>query len=89
MISLEEKAFKWMQENKESVQLFYKFAIHACRNANLIGAKCVSERVRFESMTAWRGKYKWNNNYTAYVARQFIKDYPQYAGKIRFREVAR
>ena len=89
MSEINEKAEAWIAENKESVALFYLFAEQACRSHNKVGAKAISERIRWESMTAWRGKYKWNNNFTAYVARQFIKMYPQHAGKIIFREVAK
>ena len=84
---LKERAEAWMRENPECINMFYRFAVQACRKSQRIGAKMIAERVRWQSKVIFDGKYKWNNSYTAYVVREFIRDYPQYEKKFQFRAV--
>lgn len=54
------------------------------------GVKMLAERVRWEVWTTWEqdsAGYKFNNDYTAYVARDLIAKYPAMAELIETRVV--
>lgn len=50
------------------------------------GAKCIMEKIRYDTIIRGNGDYKINNNYTAGYARKFAKEYLQYKDFFEFRE---
>lgn len=84
----EQKANIWMSENPEAYELFEKFALQMCWNNQRFGAKMVAERVRWETKLMGKDKdgFKWNNNYTAYVARKFMKNHSAFNHLINVRK---
>lgn len=72
---------EYHQENPFIYEEFKRFSLQLVNNGHTkIGAKQVAERIRWESMTQKKGKFKFNNNYTADYARKFESDFPQYNG---------
>jgi hypothetical protein len=85
-----EAAFqRFHRENPHVYELFKRFAfeaIHSGRSA--LGAKALWERMRwYASFETTDQQFKLCNNHTAYYARMFMRDFPQYDGFFRTREV--
>ena len=70
---------EYISENPMAWELFQSFtkqAIGAGRRR--IGAKMIAERIRWETYLRKTGDFKFNNNYTAGMARKFMAENPQY-----------
>ena len=82
MSLLEDKFKKYHKENPHVYELFKKFAGVAIEKGHdKIASKLIFERIRWEvSIETVGDKFKLNNNYTAYYARMFMKDYPEHTG---------
>lgn len=82
-IATRESAFqRHHAESPEIYEWFCRFTLEKIhKGAKHVGAKAVWERLRFESPVREDGSpYKLNNNFTAFYARLFMQDHPQYAG---------
>lgn len=81
---------EWCRKNPRALDLFLRFAREALRAGRPFGVKALAERVRWETSVRWgrdRSGFKWNNNYTAYLARDLVRAEPQLAGLIELRRV--
>ena len=84
----EEKARIWMAENPRAYRLFDKYASQAAATGQKFGAKLIAEQIRWQCFLAkGNERFKFNNNYTAYVARKWAANNPHYAHLLNFREV--
>ena len=71
----------YIADNPKAWALFVKFTQEAiAAGRKTIGAKMIAERIRWETMLRKNGDYKFNNNYTAGMARRFMEQYPQHDG---------
>lgn len=74
------------RDNPQVYALFVRFALQAAGRRSHFGAKAVFERMRWHAAFDVTGdEFKVNNNYTAFYARLFERDYPQHAGFFRQR----
>ena len=73
------KTIKYDIENPEIWQGF-KEAAFALINSGVkhYGSKAIFEHLRYETAIKGNDQFKINNNYTAYYARKFARDYPQF-----------
>jgi hypothetical protein len=72
---------EYHEENPSIYEEFKKFSFQLIQSGHSkIGAKQVAERIRWETMTQKKGKFKFNNNYTADYARKFEADHPEHIG---------
>lgn len=82
----EAKAMLWLEECPEAYEMFDKFAkelVYA--GVRKAGSKAIAERCRWQSMISRKGKFKWNNNYTRFVAKLWCERNPRYASLFSFR----
>ncbi len=88
LFDLHESAFEaYHRDSPEVYEAFVKFTMEAIRAGRKhIGAKMIAERLRYESMVTGKDKFKINNNYPAYYARMFERDYPMHKGLFEFRK---
>jgi len=75
----------WMDENPEAYELFDRFAQQMATTRRKFGAKLVAERIRWECRLRRDGEFKWNNNYTTYVAHKWAEHNPHLADLLEFR----
>lgn len=88
MRSYQSEAMEWIESNPEGFAAFERFAREAiAAGAKRIGAKFLAERVRWETTVVRRGKWKLNNNHTAYIARELALRHPEIGELMSFREV--
>lgn len=66
-----EKFIEWFDENQSTWQAFKTYSKQAIASGKKLGAKAVSERVRWYAEIESNNEYKVNNNYVAYMARLF------------------
>ena len=76
------------KENPQVYEAFKKFTFQAIRHGKKnLGSKMVFERIRwYTAVEARSDSFKLNNNYHAYYARKFMKEYPEYKGFFRTRK---
>ncbi len=80
-MTLEDKFVEFHVKNPDVYALFKKFAFEALKaGRKRLSTKLIIERIRWESYikTQQTDEFKINNNHTAYYARLFMEDYPQY-----------
>lgn len=79
----------WKVQNPHVVEMFFRFADEAWESGvRPIGAKLITERLRWETVMASKGDpFKINNNFTAYLAREYVKAKPDRISLFEFREV--
>ena len=84
---MREECGKFHARNPEVWRLFERFALEKIRLGFAhYGAKAVLERVRWEyAEGGHEPELKVNNNFPAFYARRFAREYPQYAGFFRTR----
>ena len=83
---IERAAIVWMDENPRAMRLFERLALEAAKQGNKFGMKHLVERVRWEMlMGARKGRFKLNNNHTAYIARELIRRRPRLAHFLELR----
>lgn len=89
MNDLEGDFLIWAARNPNIVGLFFRFADQAWDSGRrTLGAKLIVERIRWETMVESQGDdFKVNNNYTAYLARMYVRQKPDRSKLFRFREV--
>ena len=70
---------EYIKENSMAWDLFKSFTKQAVAAGNKrVGAKMIAERIRWETYIRKTGDFKFNNNYTAGMARKFMSETPQY-----------
>ena len=70
---------EYINENPVAWDLFNSFTKQAIlAGRDRIGAKMIAERIRWETYLRKTGDFKFNNNYTAGMARKFMAENPQY-----------
>jgi hypothetical protein len=85
---LHEATERWIAENPASYKLFSRFALELARaRPGKFGIALIAERVRWEVNVKWRGEFKVNNSYRAYLARRLVKDHPELEGRFEMRMV--
>lgn len=84
--SLRDKAENWIEENPHVYKMFERFALDMYRIRKPFSAKFLAERVRWECVFYYDEDFKINNNYTAYIARKLVSDYPELKAYIKLRE---
>lgn len=84
---LEQLAIDYVAECPEAWRMFCRFTFHAVEaGRQRIGAKLIAERIRWETMIGQgREPFKLNNSIVAYLARAFVRAYPQHANVFAFR----
>ena len=83
---LREKSEKWIEENPKAFSMLKEFALHMASRERPFGMKLLIERARWEWMVTTKGDLKFNNNYTAYVARAIVQAHPEIGEFLRFRK---
>ena len=72
------------QYHKDNPQIYMKFkklALHLINKGRKhYGAKAIFEVIRYNTVIEGNDDFKVNNNYTAFYARLFEQDHPQYGG---------
>ena len=92
MNDLEASFLIWAARNPGVVGLFFKFADLAWDSGRRpFGAKMIVERIRWEMATRKDSHedFKINNNYTAYLARMYVRRNPERDSLFKFRETRR
>ena len=87
--SIQEKFEEFDRANPKVWGLFVQFAFRAInRGFNHYGAKTIFEAIRYYTdVHTTDPEFKLNNNYTAYYARKFMAEYPDYDGFFETRKV--
>lgn len=84
---LETHAKAYIANNPKVTQMFNRFALELIQAGRRhLGAKMIFERMRYETALKDDTEFKLNNNFVAYLARNFMKIYPQYEGYFETRE---
>lgn len=86
--NIHETAFEaYHRDNPPVYEAFVRFTMQAIRAGRKhVGSKDVVEKIRFESAVSEKNsEFKINNNFTPFLARKFMKDYPRYAGIFQLR----
>ena len=91
MRNLTERFEKWDAMNPHFYTMFKKFTFEAINKGHTkLSAWLVSNRIRWETTIVTKGEpYKISNDFIALYARKFMKDYPEYEGFFRTKEMKR
>lgn len=86
----EPRFWEYHRANPQVYELFKRFTFEKInRGAQHLGASAVAERIRWETSLNTEGdEFKINNNYRAYYARLFMRDFPEHEGFFRVRRSA-
>lgn len=80
-MSQKEKFEQYHKDNKHVYEGFKRYAMQLINSGRTrLSSKLIYERLRWESALRGNDEYKLNNNYTAYHARMFMDELPQYDG---------
>lgn len=78
----------WKAENREVVKAFFRYADFAAKHGKKFGAGLIWERMRWDRHFATEGdEYKCNNNWRAYLMRDWIKARPHWAHLVETRKL--
>jgi hypothetical protein len=74
-------------ENPHVYQLVCRFALEAIRAGRRhYGMKAIIERARWHTLVETHGdEWRFNNNWTSFYARLFVRDHPEHAGFFELR----
>jgi hypothetical protein len=89
-VSTVEKRFhNFHLENPHVYDMFIRFATQALTvGMNRISSKFIINRIRWEAMVTTAGEnFKIDDRFTAWYARQFVKDFPEYSDRIEMRTI--
>jgi len=83
---------KWWEYHKNNPQVYALFCSFTWqlieRGHKNYSAKAVFERIRWHTDVETKGEpFKLSNNHTAYYARLFMHDFPEYQGFFRTKEI--
>ena len=74
----------------ENPRVWYAFRAVTLRMINSgfehYGAKAIWEYIRFNFAMETKGEFKLNNNYTAFYARKFEREFPEHKGFFELRK---
>jgi len=87
---LEQRYRLWRDANPRVLALFRHFAEQMLVHKRRFGVKALAERVRWEIRTTWEQDaqgFKINNDFPAYIAREFIREDPRFGALIETRIV--
>ncbi|UYL86264.1 hypothetical protein [Acinetobacter phage vB_AbaM_CP14] len=94
--SLEDRYNNWIVENIHVYELFCEFAIKAIQSGKKkISHWLIVNRLRWEVEIETKGTcyqdkdFKISNDYIAFLARDFMKDYPQYGEVFTIKQMKR
>lgn len=94
--TLEEKYNDWVIENIHVYDLFCKFTLQAIQaGVKKISHWLIVNRIRWEVEIETKAvnpedfKYKISNDYIAFMARDFIKDYPEHSEIFNIKQMKR
>jgi len=77
----------WKEENPEMVMEFFHQADYFAKHGKRFGAKLVWEYTRWRIRICSRGDtYKCNNNWPAFLIRDWIKTNPRYSNLVEIRK---
>ena len=78
-------------KNPEVYELFVRFTFEAIKRGHKrLSAWMIANRIRWETaIVTVNCEYKISNDYIALYSRKFMKDYPQYEGFFRIKEMKR
>lgn len=89
LAQIENAAKKFDEDNPDVWKLFLQFTTNRIEKGfKNYSVNAIFERIRWESDTNTldiNSKFKLNNNYRAYYARKFMKNYPSFDGFFRTR----
>lgn len=96
MLTLEERYNNWIVENIHVYELFCEFAIKALQSGKKkISHWLIVNRLRWEVEIETKGtcyqdkEFKISNDYIAFLARDFMKDHPQYGEVFKIKQMKR
>lgn len=91
MTTLEKRFRVWHKDNPEVYDLFKRFTFEAINKGHdRLSAWLIVNRIRWEtSVTTTGNEFKISNDFIAYYARMFIKEYPRYTGFFSLHEMKR
>lgn len=96
MLTLEERYNNWVVENIHVYEMFCEFAIKAIQSGKKkISHWLIVNRLRWEVEIETKGTcyqdkdFKISNDYIAFLARDFMKDYPQYGEVFTIKQMKR
>lgn len=79
---------KYHEDNPQIYEMFKKFAKEAKAKGRLrLSSKLIFERIRWESVTTGNDGFKLNNNYHADYSRKLMKDFPEFKGFFKTRDL--
>ncbi|QIW91588.1 hypothetical protein vBAbaMD22_75 [Acinetobacter phage vB_AbaM_D22] len=94
--SLEDRYNNWIIENIHVYELFCEFAVKAIQSGKKrISHWLIVNRLRWEVEIETKGTcyqdkdFKISNDYIAFLARDFMKDYPQYGEVFKIKQMKR
>lgn len=95
IIGMVHKIFKPMktfqeydQENPHLWELYKMIAFEFINYGYIkIGSKRICEQIRWHHKVKTNEPYKISNTYTAYYARKFVNEFPQFAGLFNFKSL--
>ena len=85
---IEVKFQNFDRENPHVYEMFKKLSLDMfAKGHSRAGSKMLIEVIRWQTMTKTTDKdYKINNNYAPYLARKFVREFPQHLDKFNFRQ---
>ncbi len=80
---------KYHSDNPHIYVAFRRYAWQAIdRGRRNIGAGLICERIRWDTALSGNDEFKLNNNFRAFYARMFMREFPQHDGFFRTRASA-
>lgn len=73
-------ADEWMAKHPAVYPMFVRFALEIAERRSRFSAKAIVERQRWETTVKGGADFKIPNALTAYMAKRFVKEFPQHAG---------
>jgi len=76
----------WLRDNPRAYSFGERFALDALEASQHVGGRAIVEHIRQHNLTAESGEpTRTNNDFAAIVARRFLREHPQYAGRMKLR----
>jgi len=87
--SLKIKWWNYHRQNPQVFELFERFTFDVIKTGRKhYSAKAIFERIRWHTDVETTGEpFKLSNNHTAYYARLFMHEHPEYCGFFRVKEI--
>lgn len=76
----------WLRDNQRAYAFGERFAINALDAGQHTSGRAIVEHIRQHEFTDEHGRpTRTCNNHAAIIARKFLRDHPQYAGRMELR----